>query len=322
MSVLELIEEKEQKPIEVFCISGDPTWAYEWACVLAQEMYTERGLSVFKTSSGCGDFLKGYAGEECILLTGYLDQDMDLYELVRFFNGARQNRFDNVNLGNVKAIIMTTYQSPAKWEYVEYYSLEEIRDMLYEIDHYIEISDNSTGLARITEESVESYLGARKTTIRENVDIYAILEKQVRDSPCGYFEDIDILKHVVGTKSELEHLSQIIKGFTIFESKKLGAMIDAQYYRLISAKQVEKFISQMDECVYLPYILNDRDNGYDLLNNHETKRIPNYLSLFFDFDAYGKAAIMPVPDTYQMMHVTKYGYIEGIDPWHGIENFE
>ena len=99
-------------------------------------------------------------------------------------------------------------------------------------------------------------------------------------------------------------------------------MIDAQYYRLISAKQVEKFISQMDECVYLPYILNDRDNGYDLLNNQETKRIPNYLSLFFDFDAYGKAAIMPVPDTYQMMHVTKYGYIEGIDPWHGIENFE
>ena len=44
--------------------------------------------------------------------------------------------------------------------------------------------------------------------------------------------------------------------------------------------------------------------------------------LFFDFEAYGKTAIMPMPDTHQMMHVTTYGYIEGIDPWHGIENFE
>lgn len=315
MSVLEFSEERE-KPIEVSCISGDPTWAYEWACILAQEMYAERGLSVFKTASGQGNFLKGYAGEECILLTGYLDQDMDLYELIHFLNGVTSERYDNVHLGNVRRIIMTTYQRPYDWEYIEWYYPEEIWSVYDEIDHYVEISDDSTGLARITEKISEGYRAPRKQTIRENVDIYAISEKQLQESTCGYFEDLDVLKDVVGTKSELEDLYQVVNDFTIFEKKKLGAMIDAQFNKLISVKQVEEFISLMDGCTYLQYVLNDRDNGYDLLNNHGKKRVPEYLSLFFDFESYGRAATIPKPDTYPKKHVTKYGYIEGIHPYY------
>lgn len=315
MSVLELNVERE-KPIDVTCISGDPTWAYEWACILAQEMYAERGLDVFKTSSSRGNFLKDYAGEECILLTGYLDQDMDLYELIRFLNGVTSERFNNVNLANVRKIIMTTYQRPYKWEYVDWYYPEEIWSVYDEIDRYIEITDDSPGFARIVEEISEGYRMPRKQTVRENVDIYAIAEKQLHESHCGYFDDLDILKDIVGTKAELEHLYQVVNNLTIFKKKKLGAMIDVQFSKQISIKQVEEFIAQMDECTYLQYVLNDRDNGYDILNNHGKKRVPEYLSLFFDFEAFGRAALIPKPDTYPLKHVTKYGYIEGVHPYY------
>ncbi len=319
MSVLEFNEECN-KSIEVSCVYGDPTWAYEWACILAQEMYAERGLSVFKTTSGRGNFLKGYAGEECILLTGYLDQDMDLYELIHFLNGVTSKRFDSVHLGNVRRIIMTTYQNPSDWEYIERYYPEEIWSVYDEIDHYIEISDASPGLARITKEISRGYYVPRRTEIRENVDIYAISQKQFYESTCGYFDDLNILKNVVGTKFELEQLHHVISGFTIFQRRKLGAMIEAQVHELICAKEVEEFILQMDECTYLQYVLNERDNGYDLLNNNGKNRIPKYLSLFFDFEAYGRAATIPKPDTWPIKHITKYGYIEGIDPWHGIDD--
>ena len=318
MSVLECNEECN-KSIEVTCVYGDPTWAYEWACILAQEMYAERGLSVFKTPSGRENFLKGYSGEECILLTGYLDQDMELYELIHFLNGVTSKRFDNVNLGNVRTIIMTTFQNPYDWEYIERYYPEEIWSVHDEIDRYIEISDDTPGLAKITEEISMGYHAPRKKEIREKVDIFAISQKQFYDSTCGYFDDLDILKNVVGTKLELEHLHHVISGFTIFQRRKLAAMIEAQIHKWMCVQDVEEFIAEMDECFFLQYVLTERDNGYDILNNQGKTSIPEFVSLFFDFEAYGSAVTIPKPDTYPTKHITKYGYIEGIHPWHGFD---
>jgi len=97
-------------------------------------------------------------------------------------------------------------------------------------------------------------------------------------------------------------------------------MIEAQAYKWVSAKDIEEFIAEMDECFFLQYILTERDNGYDLLNNHGQKSIPEFVSLFFDFEAYGRAVTKPKPDTYPIKHITKYGYIKGIHPWHGFDD--
>lgn len=60
--------------------------------------------------------------------------------------------------------------------------------------------------------------------------------------------------------------------------------------------------------------------------------IPDSISRYFDYESYsrdirlelnccityGRSATIPKPDTWPIKHITKYGYIEGIDPWHGI----
>lgn len=309
---------EHEKRIEVFHVGGDPTLAFEWAHIIAQEMYAERGLRVFKTYSGHGNFLKGYSGEECILLLGHLDQDMGLYETLRFLKGINQERFDNVDLSNVNTIIITGYQDPLDWNFTGFYPIDDKIDLLCEIDHRIELRKTDTGLARITDYRPKGREFLSETIIRENVDIDAISLEQIRTSHHGYFDNLNVMECIMGTKDELDNLSEKIEGLPVSKRRKILAMIEARYIIYIAAKQVLEFINNMDTYVYLPYILNDRDSGYDLLNSGGRNKMIGELSLFFDFEAYGKDMGTPEPETIAYQFITKYGCICGIDPWLGI----
>ena len=111
MSILNFSKRKNnKKPIEVFYAWGDPKPTFEWGYIIAQEMFAKRGFRVFKTCANKGNFMKDYNGEECILLNGLIDQDLNGELFWWFINGNPIGDYDDISMDNVKGISEVTTQ--------------------------------------------------------------------------------------------------------------------------------------------------------------------------------------------------------------------
>ena len=175
MPILNFSKRKNStKPIETFYAWGDQEPTYEWGCIIAQEMHIERSLRVFKTCASTGNFLKGYNDEECIFLTGLIDQDMLQYEFMRFLCGGKLQRFENIELSNVRVIIITARQMPLDWDFHDAY---EQMDMLYSFevfDHMYEVRTKGSDKVSIYEYETEYGKRPEHITLHESVDLNAL----------------------------------------------------------------------------------------------------------------------------------------------------
>jgi len=315
MSVLNYNEAEEWKQIEVFYGWGDPELTFKWGCIQAQEAYAERGFRVFKNCASGGNFLKGYDDEECIFVTGLIDQDMSAYEFSNFIQGSTMERFGNMNLGNVRMIIITARQIPLRWSF---HTDEEHEDIFYwykDIDHLCEIQRSGTEDATILEYEVECGKYPTRITVHRGVALDAISILQSRQHGEN-FEELPIMNNIKGTDEEKAELSELMTWYSAFDKRKLCAILDI-LFDPISVSEVRKFLENLDYFYYIGYIHNNRDLGcyfmYDIKDSKEQVRY----SLYFDFDAYGR----DIDDSGRAFNckpkldfVTKYGYICGLDP--------
>lgn len=301
-----------QQRIEVSYVWGDPRETFLWGCRLAQEAYTERGLEVFKTCAGKGNFLKGYNGEECIFVSGLLEQDVSAHEFARLLNGVTSPRFENVNLGNVKAIIFTARKMPLDWNFHYDDEYIDMLDFYGDITRLCEVRRKDNIHANILEYEVQR--GSRPThiTLNEHVvlDGYSLLRDKSRGE---YFEKLPIRDLISGDELEKTELINELVHISDYEKRKLCAILEA-HYDPVPCDRVRKFVRKLDDFYYLPYIHNFRDFGcYYIFDVKKDKALMTH-SLYFDFEAYGADMDYTKPGVeIHMEHVTKFGYICGID---------
>ena len=313
MSILNFSKRKNStKPIEVFYAWGDQEPTYEWGCIVAQEMYIERSLRVFKTCASTGNFLKGYNGEECIFLTGLIDQDMLQYEFMRFLCGGKLQRFENIELSNVRVIIITARQMPLDWDFHDAY---EQMDMLYSFevfDHMYEVRTKGSDKVSIYEYETEYGKRPQHITLHESVDLNALSLMQNIQS-VDYFEKLPILEYVSGSEHEKEKFISDLDCYSAFEKRKMCALLSV-HCEPVSINKAKQLVKNLDQFFYLGYIQNYRDFGcYFIYDVNESKEIANY-SLYFDFESYAEDIDRLERDNRAYLdHITKYGYICGIE---------
>ena len=313
MSILEFSKQKEEKQIEVFYNWGNPELTFKWGCVQAQEVFAERGLRVFKTCANGGNFLKGYDDEECIFVTGLIDQDMTTYEFRDFIQGKTMARFDNVDLGNVRIIIITARQIPLKWDF---HTDEEYESIFYwyaDIDHLYEVQQSGAAETTILEYEVERNKYPTHITVHKSVDLDGISILQSRQHG-RLFEELPIMDKIEGTEAEKIELRELLSWHSAFDKRKMAAILDV-LYAPVPINDAQKLLKKLDYYYYIGYIHNYRDLGcyfmYDIKDSTEQVKY----SLYFDFHAYG----VDIDDSgrafncqSKLDYVTKYGYICGL----------
>lgn len=312
MSIFKFDEVKKEKKVEVFYICGDQTPVFEWGYIIAQDMFSERGLNVFKTGAGKGNFMKDYNGESCVFVTGLMDQDMDLFEFLRFINGGVVEQFEKVDLSNVKVII-TSRQMPLKWDFHDEFYQMDMLNSYDSIDHLYEVCTDIDDKVNIYEYEIEHGKWPERIKSHEDVDLHALSILQGVQS-AESFEELPIAQYIEGPDEDKSKFMAEIDSYSAFEKRKICALFSL-HYEPIPLDRARELVENLDYFDYLGYIHNFRDLGcYFIYEVNASEVIPKY-SLYFDFETY--AIDIDQLGKWHRAHlenITQYGYICGFDP--------
>ncbi len=132
--------------IDVTYLWGDQEPCFYYACKLAQEAYVNEEYRVFKAPFeemrlwAQKHFWEDYAEEECLLLLGLSINDIVIEDLESLLSG---RRFRNVQLDNVKKIIITAYCDPMEFEFCvqEDWDITELGFAMGRINQEYELRD-------------------------------------------------------------------------------------------------------------------------------------------------------------------------------------
>lgn len=299
--------------IEVTYIWGDSTPAFQLACILAQKSYAMESMKVFKAyPNNRRNFMENYADEECILVFGLLDQDMDIYDLHRFLCGFRAERFGNISFANCKKIIITGYKPLSEW-YFHTDQEDMDSDMLYSaLSHVYEVRNNGSGMVDILEHHYSEYGSPTLLATHPDLDLDQLSLELLHKSPNGYFEDLSIIEYIDGTEEELRAICEQTEKLSLIERRKLRAMIDVVCFFPVSANKVNGWLADLDSHYYKPYIHTFKDYGHFIVSLNNPEWLSDIFSLYLDYECLGDDFNVPKIGKSVNKHITKYGYICGI----------
>lgn len=146
----------------------------------------------------------------------------------------------------------------------------------------------------------------------ENVDLHALSILQGVQS-AESFEELPIAEYIDGSEEDKRKFIAELDNHSAFEKRKICALFSL-HYEPVPLVRARELVENLDYFYYLGYIHNFRDLGcYFICDINPSKEIAKY-SLYFDFETY--AEDIDKLDKWHRVrldHVTRYGYICGID---------
>ena len=313
MSILNFSKRKNnKKPIEVFYAWGDPKPTFEWGYIIAQEMFAKRGFRVFKTCANKGNFMKDYNGEECILLNGLIDQDLNGELFWWFINGNPIGDYDDISMDNVKVIIITARKMPLDWEL--HYELDAVHmhSNCEDIDHLYEVRKSGDSMASILEYDTTCGYSPSRVTVHEKVMLDELSMSQAKASN-DYFEKLPIMEMIDGSDEEKSKFADELTHYTPFNKRKLCAIL-AAHDNPVPINRVKQIAKNLDDFYYVGYVQNYRDLGCYFIYDIKVLKTELPHALYFDFERFAEDLNYAEPGLeIPMDHVTDYGYVCGID---------
>ena len=294
--------------IDVTYLWGDQEPCFYYACKLAQEAYVNEEYRVFKASFeerrfwAQKHFWEDYAGEECLLLLGLSVNDIVIEDLESLLSG---RRFRNVQLGNVKKIIITAHCDPMEFEFCvqEEWDSAELGFAMGRINQEYELRDSDR--KRIAEVFAVSRNSRYEITEKEQVDTFSF-----PDSPLinhrGYFEKFDFNRYLRDSCEHGDTFHQRAGQLPIHEQRKLCAALEMTAYGNHSIEEATAILDDLDSYIFYPDILTNKDYGYYAVYECDLYCVPTHMRWYFNFELLGHSLLFRVGG-YE--GISEYGYI-------------
>lgn len=306
---------KTDNQVEVFYLYGDQTPAYELGCLLAQDMFAERGMRVFRASASEKGFMNNYDGQECIFLTGLIEQYMELREMYLLLTAMKVPEAPSVDLRNLRAIIITARVTPLDWTCWRSSYWYDMFDCCEIIDHFFEVRCKEDNQADITEYQYTKAHDLQKVTSHDNVNLNFCSLLQSLDST-EYFENLTIREGLDGSEADKDAFMAELSKHSFIDQRKIGAIF-AAHHCYIPVEAAYDYLKKIDSYFYLPWIHNFSELGcYYIYDFPDNASVQEY-ALYFDFGKFAHNIYYSGidEDHYPNCYFTNYGFVGGFDPW-------
>lgn len=294
-------EDKINK-IDVTYLWGDQEPCFYYACKLAQEAYVNEEYRVFKAPFEERRFWEDYAGEECLLLLGLSVNDIVIEDLESLLSG---RSFRNIQLGNVKKIIITAHCDPMEFEFCvqEEWDSTELGFAIGRINQEYELRDLER--KRIAEVFAVSRNSSYEITEKEQVDTFSFPDSPPIDHR-GYFEKFDFSRYLRDSCKHEDAFLQRAGQLPIHEQRKLCAALEMTAYGNHSIEEATEILEDLGSYIFYPDILTNKDYGYYAVYECDLYCVPTNMRLYFNFELLGHSLLFRVGG---YGGISEYGYI-------------